>query len=195
MIINRKEHSKTKRNKITTFFLYLKSYSPLLLSHHPECEKFKEHTFKIKNYKVCIGCSVGYLTAIITLIIINFLNLIKIIDSQYFLILGLIFLGTFILGPLHIINSKKVKTLQKILIGIGTIFIISWIGTLPNSPKINLILIFIVICIVLWVLNVYHGYGFFNTCKKCDTPMDFENCPGFERIRNSLKKYNLIEEN
>ena len=59
MIENRnndfKEKSKNQKNA------FLRKYGSLLLSHHPECEKFKNHTLKIGNLNFCIGCFIGYL--------------------------------------------------------------------------------------------------------------------------------------
>ena len=43
---------------------FYKEYKPYLISHHPNCDKYEEHVFKIRGKKFCIGCFIGYPTAV-----------------------------------------------------------------------------------------------------------------------------------
>jgi len=182
-----------QRGKLLKSLLYGKSFLPLFLSHHPECEIFgKSHTINIGKLRFCIGCFVGYPAAFIALFLINILNLNNSILYQFFLTFSIIFLATFILSPLNLTKNKKIKITQKTFIGIGAALLYSWIMGLPNPARTNYNIAFIVLYILITILNIYHAYGFLNNCYKCESPFDWGRCPGFKSIRNNMEKYGLF---
>ena len=92
---------------------------PFLLSHHPDCDKFAiNHTINVGKYRFCIGCFVGYPTAIIGILAFYFLNLVNLLDSLFLLVIALILLATFFLSPLNLTKIKTIKIIQKFLINI-----------------------------------------------------------------------------
>ncbi len=179
------------RGKLKKLILYGKSFLPFFLSHHPECEKFKNHVIKCGNQGLCIGCFIGYPTAFLAFMIFRILNISNIISSNSIIIISLIFLTTFFLSPLNLIKGKRLKILQKFIIGIGAALLFYWIMELPNSRKTNLLIGFIILNFLLTSLNLYHVYGFLKTCYKCESPFDWGNCTGFCAIRERMEKYNL----
>jgi len=193
VIIHEKTENLHQRGKLHKFFLYGASFVPLFLSHHPECEKFgNNHTINIGKFRFCIGCFVGYPAAFIALFLIDILNLKNSMFYSFFLVFSIVFLATFILSPLKLTKNKKIKIMQKILIGIGAALLFSWIMGLPNPPRTNFIIAFIVLYTIITILNIYHAYGFLNTCYKCETPFDWGRCDGFKTIRNNMQKYRLF---
>ncbi len=171
--------------------MYIKSFIPLLLSHHPQCEKFKNHTLKVRNSKLCIGCFIGYPVAIISLILIGVLKLDLIIPSQYLFLFGIVFVGTFILSPLNLIKTKSLKIIQKTLIGVGSVLIFYGILHIPNPMNANLYIGIIVLTLLFTVFNAYHVLGNFRKCYKCETPFDWNQCGGFDAVIKRMEKYNL----
>jgi hypothetical protein len=145
----------------------------------------------VGKFKFCIGCFIGYPTAIITFLLLRFLDLNTFIPNQYFFFFGLIFLSTFIFSLLKLTRNKKIKIVQKFFIGLGAASLIYWIMELPNPRFTNLIIALITIWVIIMILNVYHVYGFLNNCHKCETPFNWGYCSGFEIIRNNMDKYNL----
>jgi len=171
-----------------TIWKQLKCYKYLLLSHHPDCNKFvKNHTINIGKYKFCIGCFIGYPTAIIGILLIHYLNLLELFDSFFFLMLAMILISSIILSPLGLTKIKLIKIIQKFLIGLGSAFLFWYIWSSPNSFIINSIYFSLIFGTLLILLNIYHGYGLHNTCKKCEYSMDWSNCPGFKQINDCLK--------
>ncbi|TFG02550.1 MAG: hypothetical protein EU539_13000 [Promethearchaeota archaeon] len=190
---NVKGFTKNEIGKVHKFFLYARSFFPLFLSHHPECEKFGDnHTINIGKYRFCIGCFIGYPAAFVSLFLINSLDLKNSFLYSYFLPVSIFFLATFILSPLKLTENKRIKILQKIFIGMGAALLFSWIMGLPNPPRTNYNIAFAVIFMIVTILNIYHSYGFLNTCYKCETPFDWGRCDGFKTIRNNIEKYNLF---
>ena len=182
---------KKRRNKIVTGILAVSAFWPLLLSHHPECDKFDNHTINIGKLRFCIGCFIGYPTAIIGIILIDLLNFSNIIPTDYFLIISIIFISTFFMSPLHLTRVKLVKIIQKFLIGLGASFLFWWIWSLPNPQLTNYFIFIYTFSIILGVLNFYHILGFLGTCYKCDTPFSWGKCSGFETIRSNLTEYKV----
>jgi hypothetical protein len=176
---------------LTRLKLYFKGIKPLILSHHPSCEKFKDHTFKIGTKDYCIGCFIGYPFAIIGVITIYILNLYTHLGSNLLFITGLILMSSFILSPLKLTNKRSIKIVQKILFNLGGAFLFWWIFFLPNSFIINFILFFFIFSFLLLLVNAYHAFSFYRTCKKCEFSLDWQNCPGFKTLFEYCHSNNL----
>jgi len=168
-----------KKSKLTN---HLSNLKPLILSHHPDCDKFKNHTFKIRKSKLCIGCFVGYPTAILGILIIWVSNLLNLFVSVHFLSIGISLLSSFILSPLKLTKIKSIKIIQKLLIGIGAAFMFWGVWSLPNPFAFNFLLFFFTFGILIIILNGYHVYGLYRICKKCEYSFDWDACPGFKPI-------------
>ena len=164
---------------------------PLILSHHPECERFEGHTIKIGKYGLCIGCFVGYPSVIIGLIFIRIFNLGRIIPPILFLTLGIAFIASFIASPLNLTKNKSIKIIQKIIIGIGSSFLFWWVLDLPININSKFILFLVIFGSLLSLFNLHHIYSFYRTCKKCQTPFKWATCSGFTSIQNNLQKDGL----
>ena len=180
-----------KRSKLSETFLIIKSFGSFLLRHHPDCVNFKGHTIKLRKHEFCIGCFIGYPTSFITILILGFFKLNEIIPSNYLINLGILFMSTFFLSFTRVTNIKIVKIIQKIFIGFGSALIFWGIFSLNFTFFINYIIFLLVFSILLTVLNIYHAYGLYNECKKCEFQFKWGQCSGFEAIRNNLRKYNL----
>jgi hypothetical protein len=180
------EYGRRKR-----IFLYGKAFLPFLISHHPECTYFKGHTIEYKKFKLCIGCFVGYPTAIISITIINIIKIHEVIPLGIIFFLSIILLSTFILSLLNLIKNKKIKIIQKALIGIGAALLIHWIMLLPNTISINFIISIFTVNILLIIFNLYHVYGIWSVCYNCEYSFNWGVCPGFNSIRCRMKNYNL----
>jgi hypothetical protein len=177
--------------KILKLFSYLRAFWPLFLSHHPECRAFDNHTLNIGKIRFCIGCFIGYPTALLGIFGIDFFKLYRFIPFDYFLIISIVLLSTFFLSPLHLTENKKVKIIQKIMIGLGASFLFWYIMSRPNPRIVNIFTFYISFSLLLGVLNLYHVLGFVMKCYKCDTPFLWGVCGGFKSIVNHFEKYGL----
>ena len=179
-------------NPLKKLYLYIKCVRPILLSHHPNCEKFgNNHTINIGKYRFCIGCYVGYPTAILGIIILYFSGLLRVFNSDLLFYTALILLSSFILSPLKLTDFKAIKIIQKALIGLGSSFLFWWVFTMPYIIYIRVMIFLLVFGFLITLLNIYHGLNLYMTCKKCEYELDWQNCPGLEEVFNCFKKYNL----
>ena len=176
---------------IKKLILYIRSLKPIILSHHPNCDAFKEHTIKIGKYRFCIGCFIGYPVAILGVLMIFLLDLINIIESNLLFITSIILMSTFILSPLKLTKFKAIKIIQKVLFNLGGAFLFWWIFTLPNHFFINFLLFFLIFGIALALVNAYHAFSFYRTCKKCEFSLNWEKCPGFKALFEYCEANNL----
>ncbi|MFX1575090.1 MAG: hypothetical protein ACFFB0_20325 [Promethearchaeota archaeon] len=179
------------KGKFRKYYLYTKCFIPIFLRHHPECNKFEGHTIKFRGKEFCIGCFIGYPTALLALPLLIFFRINELIPSHFLLLVSVIFIGTFFLSPLNLIRNKKVKIVQKFLIGLGAALLLIWIMELPYPKSLNSIIAFIIFNILIVILNLYHAYGILHTCYNCETPFDWGKCSGFCTIRDRMEKNNL----
>ncbi|MFW9951733.1 MAG: hypothetical protein ACFFKA_16580, partial [Candidatus Thorarchaeota archaeon] len=164
------------------------------LSHHPDCQKFKGHTLKIGKIKLCIGCFIGYPSALLGIFIIRVTNLHNFVPYECFLWIALPLLLTFILSFTNLTKIKVIKIIQKMLIGLGASFLFWWIWYSPLSNQAKLIQFILTFGIILSILNIYHVYGFLSACYKCETPFSWNKCLGFQKIRNSATLFESMED-
>jgi hypothetical protein len=167
---------------------FFQRYGSLLLSHHPDCDKFKHHTINIGSFHFCIGCFIGYPTALIFILLFNSFKIYLLIKANVLLLFGVIFLSFFILSPLRLTKHKIVKILQKFFIGIGSAFLFWWIWTLTTDLFLNLFIFSIIFGAIIIFLNGYHAYSFLKVCRTCKYKTNWQNCPGFQGVYNRNKK-------
>lgn len=182
---------KQQHSKIKKFLLYGKSFLPFFLSHHPECENFKGHTVNCGEIRLCIGCFIGYPTAIITIFILGILDKNNFFSSDIFLLLSIVFLGTFFLSLLNLTKIKIIKIIQKFFIGLGAALLFNWLMARPYSRSANLRTTFVIFYGILIILNLYHAYGILGSCYRCETPFNWGVCSGFCKIRERMESNGL----
>ena len=182
---------KKRKKRVINAFHHAWSFWPLLLAHHPQCANFNGHTLNFGRVRLCIGCFVGYPTAYISIFIIYYLNLLNIIPYQSFLVIGLILLSTFFLSFTNLTKIKIIKVIQKIFIGIGAAFLFWWIWSRDAPISVRYYTFSLIFGLIVGILNLYHAYGFFIKCYKCNTPFAWGSCAGFKFIRDYQAKYNL----
>ncbi len=171
-----------KKNSLKSNF---RKYKRILLSHHPECDEYKNHTIKIGTLRFCIGCYIGYPTAIIGIVLFHVFKIYLLFNSTTLLLFGIIFFSFFILSPLNLTKIKAVKIIQKFFIGIGSVFLFWWIWTFSSNIFVNLLNFILIFGILIVILNGYHAYNFLKTCKNCEYNANWKVCPGFHTIYNN----------
>ncbi len=138
----------------------------ILLSHHPNCEKFENHTFNIRGTRVCVGCLAFYPTFIIVffsvyLLVSPSINYVKIIY------LGILQSSVLLLNFLGLAKTKITKFITKVILGSGIAFIV--VGILKSPLIFTLkLLVLAIFSAVLMILNYLRIKVMINICKKCD---------------------------
>ena len=160
----------------------LKAAKPLLLSHHPFCSKFENHTIKIKNRRICLGCLVLYPTFVITLsFFILFWDQLSHLPNFLFL-----FSALFISLKFIKIEQKSIKITINLLFGFGVASTIFFIFSLPYTYWLKIILLLVFITLT----GLVAGYKFEEKIKVCDLECEYKrnwvNCPGLKNVYYSI---------
>jgi hypothetical protein len=117
------------------------------LSHHPNCARFKSHTFNLGQFRFCIGCYIGYPSAIT----------------------GIVGYLAFLASLGKFSEMKIVKILQKISIGMGSGFILVFGFFLFDVFVVIKILVVILILVGLIIpIRAVHLRKALNICTSCE---------------------------
>jgi len=155
-------------------------YKPYLISHHPNCEKFEEHVFKIRDKKFCIGCFVGYPAAILGIGISFPLIYFNLINVWIILGIGILFSFATLLSLTQFPKKRARKILQKLLIGMGSGFIIASLWNFMSFAWYFKILVIWGAIIVLNIpISIMHYKTHDKICKNCEWKNNWNECPGF----------------
>jgi len=162
----------------------------LMLSHHPFCEVYDPHVFKIGKLRLCRGCFLSYppLYALVTIFIFweaarefFLLEAISIIDNLWWFVIGFGIL-TFVarwLGRFSIF----IKDIAKFFRGTWTGLLVMVIISQHWGFKLGAALI---VFGGMTYLSLHRGKDMERTCNECEWNADFNACPGWEGISEKL---------
>ncbi|MCK5184497.1 MAG: hypothetical protein KAQ95_09335 [Candidatus Heimdallarchaeota archaeon] len=162
----------------------------LMLSHHPFCEVFDPHVFKIGKLRLCRGCFLSYppLYALVSIFIFweaarefFLLEAISIMDNLWWFVIGfgILTFGARWLGR----YSLFIKDIAKFSRGAWTGFLVMVIISQHWGFKIGAILIVIG---GMTYLSLHRGKDMERTCDECEWHANFQSCPGWEGMSDKL---------
>jgi hypothetical protein len=189
---NKKQKRSKLRGEIRQILRGVFSFGALqlMLSHHPNCEIFDPHVFKIGKLRLCRGCFLSYppLYAFVALFIFwipsrdFFLSeAVSIIDNLWWFVIGfgiLTFASRWI-GRYSIF----IKDVAKFSRGAWTGFLVIVLISQHWGFKIGAALIVIV---GMSYLSLHRGKDMERTCDECEWSADFNSCPGWEGVAGKL---------
>jgi len=107
-------------------YTFCKDLQPFLLSHHLDCDHFKDHYFILKGIKFCKGCMLGIPVFLVTVLLLSLFPLIDFTPKVYVLI-GMVLISVNIISVSHKIKQIAfLKVLAKISLAIGAWFYVYW---------------------------------------------------------------------
>jgi hypothetical protein len=189
----------TKEKKESSFKNIVKglfkwSTFELLLAHHPDCEEYDSHVFKIGKVRLCRGCFLSYPFAYAIPLIFIFWQA----ANDFFLAKALWFhnllwfaIGFILLTIITFFTrrfSKIINDLYKVVRGslLGFLFIVV-IGEI-RTPNWYLSLISGVIILGgLFYLSVKRGKDMEKTCNECEWGANFYSCPGWKDLSENFQ--------
>ena len=149
---------------------------PIIISHHPACERFKEHRINIRGTDVCRGCLFVYPTLVITLILLNLLWVPSFLPFWGYMLLAFIFFSLNLLRKILHVKGSRSHNLSRISLGLAFGFSIT---SILKAPSITLTVIMIVIVLTIAIFyNVLNGINTLKICKTCPEYSIFPRCSG-----------------
>ena len=183
-----KTSRKSISERIKRFYYEIK---PLLLSHHPDCNEFRDHVFELKGKKFCIGCFIGYPSMLLTILVLFLIQIYNFIHHRILLIIGLVLFCTYALKIFKFMRDIKGKIFIRILIGAGLGFLFWGIFGSPLTPLDKILSSIVMFGGLYLVYSTVRVISVFYTCHKCSYDGDWKHCPGFK----NNPKYHEIELN
>lgn len=177
-----------KRGIIQTIKDFYWALQPVFWSHHPMCEKYKDHSIHLFNKDLCIGCFVGFPSGYIMLFIGYVTGLFGLFDTMQLWYIGLALVSVYLLSIFGLMKSKKMKIFSKILIGSGAAFLVAAVFSYPDPFGVKLVITFLIIGLLLSVINIIRLLKMNRKCKKCEYKRDLDHCPGFGKIIEQMSE-------
>lgn len=175
------------REKIRYFFQAIK---PIITSHHPVCEQYKDHTFHLFGRDWCIGCYIGYPSGILMFLIGYLTGLFRVLETSTLWIIGAILMGSYILSIVGLSKIRWIKITSKIPLGAGAAFLIAALFSYPIPVWLSFLLSFFLIQFFITIINVKRAFEMRKTCNGCEYNSDRNNCPGLRPVMEKMNKIN-----
>ncbi len=159
---------------------------PFLFSHHPICSFFSHDTYTIFGRRFCLGCSITYPLAIITVLILSMTgahkNLPEPIFHQSILLLSSIIMGS-IQGLKYgsTTEGRTYRIIVKVLLGLAIGGVVFWTLTLPIIWPFRIGLLFGAIVSIMF-LGTFRILYMRRICAGCIYHGDWDICYGFRGI-------------
>jgi hypothetical protein len=163
----------------------------ILLAHHPYCEKYESHVFKIGPVRLCRGCWLSYPPAYATVIIYLawvearlFLQSKALwVENLWWFVIGFAILAIFgrIIGQ----YSLFVKDLSKFGRGAFAGFLVVVLLDQPWYFKIGAAILLLG---GLTYLSIQRARDMEKTCQECEWHNNYSVCPGFKDFNNNFRE-------
>ena len=181
--------------KLRRFRLFLSDFKPILLSHHPNCEKFQDHVYHLGKHKLCIGCFTFYPTVLITILFV--ILFIELNLSNLFLLffISFLFFIPIVLNIFGLTKYKILKVLTKVSIGIGVGF---YIVSILFMPFIHIILKILLLFQINWFVGVIaymRNRQIEKECAECEYKGNYNVCPTMKPIVEKLDEHGFRGKN
>lgn len=174
------------------FRTFIRSLMPFLTAHHPMCQYYIDHYFKIGKLKICIGCVITIPTFSLILayhFVYNIWMLIPYHLFWYVIITLIVFLVLYHIG-LHMGLENKVKFLKivsKVIMGVLLGLAVIYVLSIPmKSYFLNLLFALIVFSLINGAYSSIRNFKIYRTCSRCSQFKEFPLCDGFRDIVEKL---------
>ena len=170
-----------KNEKKTGFLHIIKKYKYYIFSHHPKCEKFNNDTFRIGSTEFCIGCYIGYPSALIGLFIGYFAFFLPNLNPIVLITASFLMMGTILLSFTILTEKKEIKIFQKFFVGMGSgIFIGTVYFIFPGGQTSKIFGTIFITLLLNFPIQVLHYRNMNKQCDACEYQPRWNQCPGFE---------------
>jgi hypothetical protein len=159
----------------------IKKYKYFIFAHHPKCEKFNKDIFRIGSTEFCIGCFIGYPSALIGIFFGYFAFISPKINPIIIIVGSFLMMSTILLSFIPLTEKKEIKMIQKFFVGFGGgIFTCSVYFIIPGGQTTKIIGTIFIIFLLNFPISVLHYRNMNKKCDNCEYKPGWNQCPGFE---------------
>ncbi|MHA1450138.1 MAG: hypothetical protein ACTSP4_12025 [Candidatus Hodarchaeales archaeon] len=182
----------TYRLILTNKNLY-KAFFSMMLSHHPECDVYSDHSFKIGKIRLCKSCSLAIFSAAIFTPVFLFTPLLELFKSFTTSLIIIMVLSPFMVVYISGKGNNKIRTVSRILFGL---FALSLLVSTIAVPEFQFKLLYIVIMATgIMIIAKRRMDKMTGICRECGYNSEFSSCPGFTSLQMLVNETaNKLEE-
>ncbi len=170
-----------KKEKKTGILHILKKYKYYIFAHHPKCDKFNNDTFRIGSTEFCIGCFIGYPSALIGIFIGYFAFFLPKFNPIILIAGSFLMMCTILLSFTTLTEIKVVKIFQKFFVGLGSgIFIGTAYFIIPGGHLLKIFATLLSILLLNFPIQVLHYRNMNKKCDACEYEPGWNQCLGFQ---------------
>ena len=158
--------------------LHRKEMFRLLFAHHPPCATFQTHTLRLGRIRLCIGCFIGYPSAVVALLVsFNFLSQFP-WSPWWLVIFGIVFVLSQLWSFFSFSQRKLIKIIQKMLIGTGSGMILAGVFNILDQPLwMKILSLWSTILLIIGPIGLFHYFTMKSVCNQCQQKQDLGYCP------------------
>lgn len=154
-----------------------------MFAHHPDCDEYSAHTWRLGPFTFCKTCSVGFL--LLNSLLVSFLlipkgfNFFADFYSNIFLLL--------ILSPLvifYLVGATKGRLKDVLQITFIIFAVILGLSFIYVENPFGKIVFLAWISFGLILLFLFRKKKMFKICRECEYEANFGECPGLESFRD-----------
>ncbi|MHA1154941.1 MAG: hypothetical protein ACTSQK_02440 [Candidatus Heimdallarchaeota archaeon] len=161
------------------------------LAHHPECETFEDHVFKIGKLRLCRGCTLSYPPMYALVLMFIFWP-----DAMLFLTstglwipnLWWFTIGFGVTGASALLLRKYslfINDIYKFCRGAFAGFLVTIILSQHWGFKIGAV---VILMGAMGLLSIHRGKEMEKICEECEWNANFDECPGWTDITQSFNE-------
>jgi len=147
---------------------------PILLSHHPLCERFEEHVVTIKGVPLCRGCLIVYPTAAAVLLSLYLLRMHLHLTHWEYLIASFVFFSVNAARKLLALKGAAVQNVSRACLGASLALAVMAVLRAPTFTSKAVVMTVVLASAITF--NVVNGIKTLRTCRGCPDHANFPLC-------------------
>lgn len=169
------------RNPLARLLQRVARRNPFLLSHHPSCQYYEHHTFRLYGVRLCMGCFTVYPVGLVTLAVLAVVRALApgllAAPAVVFYVAAGAFAAPLIVSKAALdLRRTRYRVATKALLGVGLALVAYTVAFRPAARLAGAALF--VGFLVPYV--AYKGLTALDDCEGCPERPDFPDCSGMD---------------
>ena len=172
---------------LTTVLRVIRSFSPVYLSHHPNCRHYRDDVIKIRGMKICGGCFFLYSGLILTILTLFLMGQYRTLDPLKIALVGFCLMMPLVIQTFIHFSSVFLRRCVRFLMGAWAFLLVVIPIKVGGSLWLKIIYL-LALVMLLSLIRYHHVANFRKKCLPCIYHGDFSRCTGFREVSERLKK-------
>lgn len=172
---------------LSTVLKVIRSFSPVYISHHPNCIHYRDDVIKIRGKMVCAGCFFLYSGLVLMFPTLFLIERYSFLSPDRLALAGFLIIMPLILQTFVHFRSVILRRVVRFLAGVGA-FLLAVIPFITAGSLWLKFFYLLALVILLALIRYGHVANFRKKCLPCIYHGDFSRCTGFREVSERLRK-------